>query len=169
MPKERSNKIMSAHPTLSTINPGKTQYVYQMDKLNSKPENQTSCEVIPKGKVSGKSSSVGGALFGEKIIVGFIHKAAGTGSKLHTHPNEQFNFVLEGTLQCDIDDQTVLCPAGHCIHIPAGIEHSCVATPEKDVIFYVAKDTRHGLYGPPVDGIEDGPRLHPDYKPIKND
>ena len=97
--------------------------------------------------------------------MGYIHKAAGTGSKRHTHPNEQYNFVLQGTLQCDIDDQTVLCPAGHCVHIPAGTEHSCMATPEKDVIFFVAKDTRHGISGPAVDGIEDGPRIHPDAKP----
>ena len=157
---------MTAVPAkLSTQNPEKTQFVYNMDALTSKPDNKTSCEVIPRGKVSGKSSSVGGALFGEKIIVGLIHKAAGTGSKRHTHPNEQYNFVLEGTLQVDIEDQTVLCPARHCVHIPAGTEHSCVATPDKDVIFFVAKDTRHGLAGPPVDGIEDGPRLHPDYTP----
>ena len=161
--------MMSAREKIPTKNPGKIQFVYKMDALTHKPDNETSCEVIPKGRVSGKSSSEGGALFGDKIIVGLIHKAAGTGSKRHTHPNEQFNFVLDGTLQCDLDDQTVLCPAGHCVHIPAGLEHSCVATPEKDVIFYVAKDTRHGLAGPPVDGIEDGPRLHPDYKPNAND
>jgi quercetin dioxygenase-like cupin family protein len=160
--------MTSVQSKLSTQNPGKVQFIYKMDELTSKPDNETSCELILKGRVSGKSSSIGGALLGDKIIVGLIHKAAGTGSKRHTHPNEQFNFVLEGTLQCDIEDQTVLCPAGHCVHIPAGVEHSCVATPERDVIFYVAKDTRHGIYGPPVDGIEDGPRLHPDYQPKTN-
>jgi len=133
-----------------------------MDELIEEANEETSCDVMLKRKLSGKSSSEGAALFGDKVIVGLIHKAAGTGSKRHTHPNEQFNFVLQGTLQCDIGDQTLLCPKGHCIHIPAGIEHSCMATPEEDVIFFVSKDTRHGISGPPVDGIEDGPRIHPD-------
>ena len=155
---------MASPSKYATLNPGKTQYIYKMDTLTEEPDNDPSCEVMLKRKLSGKSSSEGGALFGDKVIVGLIHKAAGTGSKRHTHPNEQFNFVLQGTLQCDIDDQTVLCPKGHCIHIPAGIEHSCMATPEEDVIFFVSKDTRHGISGPPVDGIEDGPRIHPDAK-----
>lgn len=152
----------------STYNPGKPQHVYKMDELLQTPDHQTSADIMTKRKLSGKSSSEGGGLVGEMMIVGLIHKAAGTGSKRHTHPNEQFNFVLEGTLQCDIGDQTVLCPAGHCVHIPAHTEHSCMATPEKDVIFWVSKDTRGGISGPPVDGIEDGPRIHPDnpnYKP----
>jgi hypothetical protein len=42
--------------------------------------------------------------------------------------------------------------------MPAGVVHSCVASAEGDVLFFVAKDTRHGLAGPPIDGIEDGPR-----------
>ena len=55
------------------------------------------------------------------------------------------------------------------MHIPAGVEHSCVATPEEDVIFFVAKDTRHGIAGPPVDGIEDGPRFLDGFGPDKSD
>ena len=149
----------------SIVNKGKKQYVYKIAGLDQEPDNETSCEVMPKRRLSKKSTSKGGALFGETVIVGLIHKAAGTGSKRHTHPNEQFNYVLQGTLQCDIDDQTVLCPEGHCVHIPAGTEHSCMATPEGDVLFFVSKDTRHGISGPPVDGIEDGPRIHPDALP----
>jgi quercetin dioxygenase-like cupin family protein len=149
----------------STYNEGKKQYVYKMDALGDVPDNETSAEVMAKRRLSKKSSTFGGALFGETVIVGLMHKAAGTGSKRHTHNNEQYNYVLQGTLQCDIDDQTVLCPAGHCVHIPAGTEHSCMATPEEDVIFFVAKDTRDKISGPAVDGIEDGPRIHPDAKP----
>lgn len=156
---------MPGETNVKTKHEGKTQYVYKMDALTAAPANETSCEIMLKRRTSGKSSAEGGALFGDKVIVGLIHKARGSGSKRHTHPNEQFNFVLQGTLQCDIDDQTVLCPAGHCVHIPAGIEHSCVATADEDVIFFVAKDTRHGIAGPPVDGIEDGPRYLPGFGP----
>ena len=158
---------MSSETALKSRNQGKTQHVYKMDALTDLPEGDTSCNIMHPRRLSGKSSSYGGALFGDKVIVGLIHKARGSGSKRHTHPNEQFNYVLQGTLQCDIDDQTVLCPAGHCVHIPAGVEHSCVATPEEDVIFFVAKDTRHGISGPPVDGIEDGPRYLPGFGPDK--
>ncbi|MEX2451809.1 MAG: cupin domain-containing protein [Rhodospirillales bacterium] len=136
----------------------KKQFVYAFEELDKMPEGPTSAKVSPRDYVSGKSSSYGAAVTGETMHVGLINKAAGTGSKLHNHPNEQFNFVLKGTLQVDIDDQTVLVPEGHVIHIPAGVYHSCCATPEEDVVFYVCKDTRHGLAGPPKDGKEDGPR-----------
>lgn len=127
---------------------------------------EANCDIKPRGRTSGKSSAEGGALFGDKVIVALIHKQRGSGSKRHTHPNEQFNYVLSGTLLCNIDDQTLLCPAGHCIHIPAGIEHGCVATEDEDAVYFVAKDTRHGIAGPPVDGVEDGPRYLPGGEPL---
>ena len=144
---------------------GKTQFVYQMSAPEALAGQVPRCKIMACRNTSGKSSAEGGALFGEKIIVALIHKKRGSGSKRHTHPNEQFNYVLQGTLLCDIEDQTVLCPAGHCIHIPAGIEHSCVATGDEDVVYMVAKDTRHGIAGPPVDGKEDGPRYLPGFEP----
>ena len=148
--------------------PGQTQYIYEMAGPEALPGQDPSCKIMARRHTSGKSSAEGGALFGEKVIVALIHKKRGSGSKRHTHPNEQFNFVMQGTLLCDIEDQTLLCPAGHCIHIPAGIEHSCVATGDEDVVYMVAKDTRHGIAGPPVDGKEDGPRYLPGFEPGKS-
>ncbi len=145
-----------------------TQYLYEMAAPEALSGQNPSCKIMARRNTSGKSSAEGGALFGEKIIVALIHKKRGSGSKRHTHPNEQFNFVLQGTLLCDIEDQTLLCPAGHCIHIPAGVEHSCVATGDEDVVYMVAKDTRHGIAGPPVDGKEDGPRYLPGFEPQKS-
>ena len=152
-----------ANPPRST-----TQYLYEMAAPEALSGHNPSCKIMARRNTSGKSSAEGGALFGEKIIVALIHKKRGSGSKRHTHPNEQFNFVLQGTLLCDIEDQTLLCPAGHCIHIPAGVEHSCVATGDEDVVYMVAKDTRHGIAGPPVDGKEDGPRYLPGFEPQKS-
>ena len=143
----------------------KVRYVYKWEELDKVPEGVCSAKVLPAGKVSGKSSSFGAALVGERIQVG---KGRGSGSKLHTHPNEQFNMVLEGALQADIDGQTgVMVPRNHAIHMPAGVVHSCVASAAGDVLFFVAKDTRHGLAGPPIDGIEDGPRYLPGFGPGK--
>ncbi|MDP3132819.1 MAG: cupin domain-containing protein [Burkholderiaceae bacterium] len=149
------------------MNKEKIRYVYKWDELDHVPEGPCSAKVTPRAYVSKKSSSFGAALAGEKIQVGLIHKGRGSGSKLHTHPNEQFNLVLQGTLQADIGGQTVLVPRHHAIHMPAGIVHSTVATADEDVIFFVAKDTRHGLAGPPIDGIEDGPRYLPGFGPRK--
>jgi quercetin dioxygenase-like cupin family protein len=152
-------------PQSPRVNKEKMRYVYRWDELDKEPEGPSSAKVVVRGHVSGKSSSYGAALTGEKIHVGLIHKARGSGSKLHTHPNEQFNIVLQGTLQAEIDGQQVLVPPHHAIHMPTGIVHSTVASAEGDVVFFVAKDTRHGLAGPPVDGIEDGPRYLPGFGP----
>jgi quercetin dioxygenase-like cupin family protein len=97
------------------------------------------------------------------LQVSVADNARGTGSKLHTHPNEQFNYVIQGTLIADIDGQVLRVPVGHLIHIPAGMVHSHVSSPEEDVIFVAAKDTRHGITGPPVDGKHDGPRTLPGF------
>lgn len=145
----------------------KVRYVYPIDGLEQAPEGLCSARVTPKGFVSRKSSSHGAALTGETLHVGLIHKARGSGSKLHTHPNEQFNLVIQGKLVGEIDGQSVEVPAGSVIHMPAGVQHSLMASGEGDVIFLVAKDTRHGLYGPPVDGVEDGPRFLPGFGPKK--
>jgi quercetin dioxygenase-like cupin family protein len=141
------------------------RYVYRWDELDAAPEGPCSAKVVVRGRVSGKSSSYGAALTGEKIHVGLMRKACGSGAKLHTHPNEQFNIVLEGTLQAEIDGQQMLVPPRHAIHMPTGIVHSTVASADGDVVFFVAKDTRHGLAGPPIDGIEDGPRYLPGFGP----
>jgi len=152
-------------PQSPRVSRDKVRYVYNWEELDKVPEGPCSAKVTPRAYVSKKSSSFGAALTGEKVHVGLIHKARGSGSKLHTHPNEQFNLVLQGTLHGDIDGQTVLVPKHHAIHMPAGVVHSMVAGGDEDVLFFVAKDTRHGLAGPPVDGIEDGPRFLPGFGP----
>ena len=140
-------------PQSPRVSKEKVRYVYRWDDLDKEPEGPCSAKVKVRGHLSGKSSSYGPALTGEKIHVGLIHKGRGSGSKLHTHPNEQFNIVLQGTLQAEIDGQQVLVPTHHAIHMPTGIVHCTLASADGDVIFFVAKDTRHGLAGPPIDGI----------------
>lgn len=132
------------------------QYVFTLDKMNQQ-------WVHPE-----VSTSKGAAVSGERMHVGLVHKARGTGSRAHSHPNEQFNFVLQGTLQAEIDGKTYLVPKGSVIHIPANKVHSIVATPEEDVIFYVCKDTGHALGGSTTaDGKYDGPRYMPGFEPNK--
>lgn len=139
------------------------QYVYDIAHLDAVPSRATSAEVIPRDFISKKSSSYGAALRGEKVQVGHIHKAVGSGTKLHTHPNEQFSFVISGTMIYEIDGRTVPAPAGSVTHLPPGIRHSAIASADGDVLTFVAKDTSHGMSGPPVDGIEDGPVYLPGF------
>ena len=131
------------------------------------PEGLSSAVVTPKNFVSKKSSSYGASLKGEMLQVGLIRKARGSGAKLHTHPNEQFNLVLEGKLVGEIGGHPMEVPAGSLIHMPAKVEHCTIASADGDVLFFVVKDTSHGMAGPPVDGIEDGPRFLPGFGPQK--
>jgi quercetin dioxygenase-like cupin family protein len=145
------------------------RYQYDFDRLDRVPEGVLSARVTPRRFLSGdtattgKSLSIGAVVAGKSLQVSLVHNARGTGSKLHTHPNEQFNYVLQGMLIADIDGQVFRVPVGHIIHIPAGMVHSHVSSPEGDVLFVAAKDTRHGIVGPPVDGKHDGPRTLPGF------
>jgi quercetin dioxygenase-like cupin family protein len=156
-----------AAPVSPNVSGGKRRYVYAIDTLDAAPEGPCSAAVTPKNFVSGKSSSFGASLKGERLQVGLIHKARGTGAKLHTHPNEQFNLVLEGRLVGEIGGHPMEVPAGSLVHMPAKVEHCTLASADGDVTFFVIKDTSHGMAGPPVDGIEDGPRYLPGFGPKK--
>ena len=120
-------------------------------------------DVVAAG--TGYSTSKGGVVEGERMLVGYIHKAKGTGSRPHSHPNEQFNFVLQGTLEVEIDGQKFKVPAGSIVYVPANMEHSMVATPEQDVIFLALKDLSHGIIGKATDGSMSGPKYMPGFEP----
>ena len=122
-----------------------------------------SLDVIPAG--TGYSTSKGGVVEGERMLVGYIHKARGTGSRPHSHPNEQFNYILQGTLDVEIDGQKFQAKAGSVVYVPANMEHSMVALPEEDVIFIAIKDLSHGIIGKATDGTMSGPRYMKGFEP----
>ena len=122
-----------------------------------------SLDVIPAG--TGYSTSKGGVVEGERMLVGYIHKAKGTGSRPHSHPNEQFNYILQGTLDVEIDGQKFQAKAGSVVYVPANMEHSMVALPEEDVIFIAIKDLSHGIIGKATDGTTSGPRYMKGFEP----
>jgi quercetin dioxygenase-like cupin family protein len=156
-----------AAPQSPNVTGKRPRYVYAIDELDDMPEGLSSAVITPKNFVSKKSSSFGASLKGEMLQVGLIRKARGSGAKLHTHPNEQFNLVLEGRLVGEIGGYPMEVPAGSLIHMPATVEHCTIASADGDVTFFVVKDTSHGMAGPPVDGIEDGPRFLPGFGPKK--
>lgn len=139
--------------TEGAIKAGDGKYTFKMDEL----------ERIEAG--TGYSTSNGGVVEGERMLVGYIHKPRGTGSRLHSHPNEQLNYVVKGTLQGTINDMEVVAPQGTLIYIPANAPHYLMATQDEDVIFLALKDLSHGIVGAAVDGTMSGPLYDPGFEP----
>jgi quercetin dioxygenase-like cupin family protein len=145
------------------------QYVYDFATLDRVPEGATSAKVAARRLLSGatlatgKSSTVGAVLSGSTIILTLGTQARGSGAKPHTHPNEQFNYVLEGTMVNEIEGELVFARPGTLLHTPTGAVHTGLACPDEDLVFLAIKDTRHGIVGPPVDGKYTGPNYLPGF------
>jgi quercetin dioxygenase-like cupin family protein len=89
---------------------------------------------------------------GEKVMVALLHERAGMGSRPHSHPNDQFVFVLKGTLCVRIEGQPeMLVPAGSVAFFPGNVVHSTGATADGDVISFACKDLAAGFSGIPLD------------------
>jgi quercetin dioxygenase-like cupin family protein len=119
--------------------------------------------------VGGDYSTAKGPLVkGERIQVSLAHKAAGTGAKAHTHPNEQFNYLLKGKLKAIVNGEERLITPGTLIHIPANAVHATIATADEDVIFLAIKDMSWGIAGTAVDKDDPGPYYEPGFGPGKD-
>jgi quercetin dioxygenase-like cupin family protein len=89
----------------------------------------------------------GGCVEGERMIVALMRYPAGQPSEPHSHPNEQWIYVLEGTFRGTVAGNTVEAKPGAVLYIPADTIHSGGATPEADVVFFTVKDASHSLHG----------------------
>jgi quercetin dioxygenase-like cupin family protein len=107
---------------------GKRQYVYDFNTMK-------------KEALLGKTStSEGSSMRGERIYCGLVTKKKGTGSKPHYHPDETFNYVLNGALKVNMDGQEFVVPTGCLLHIPPNVVHTAVATDDGDVTYLVWRD-----------------------------
>jgi quercetin dioxygenase-like cupin family protein len=93
------------------------------------------------------STANGSCIEGERMMVALMRTPAGTGAKPHSHPNEQWIYVLEGTFHMTVGEQDITAVAGSVVYIPSNTVHEARASPEKDVLFFTVKDTSHGLHG----------------------
>jgi quercetin dioxygenase-like cupin family protein len=140
--------------TEGAIKGGNGRYQFALSKVKD----------VPAG--TGYSTSHGGVVEGKRMLVGWIHKERGTGSRMHTHRNEQFNYVVRGTLVGSVNGKKVRAPAGSLIYIPANAPHTLVADPrDKDVIFIAIKDLSQGIIGKAVDGRMTGPLYRKGFGP----
>jgi quercetin dioxygenase-like cupin family protein len=111
------------------------------------------------------SSAHGPVVKGERVQIALVHKVKGTGSRLHTHPNEQFIFVLKGKIKARVHDQEKLVSPGTLIHIPPNAPHYMIAAPGEDIEYFVSKDTSWGIAGTAVDGKKTGAHYEPGFEP----
>jgi len=93
------------------------------------------------------SSVEGGVVEGDRMIVALMRMPAGTGAVAHSHPNEQWIYILEGTVKAKIGDTELTATPGSVIYVPSNAIHSAQATPEADVVFFTVKDASHSLHG----------------------
>ncbi len=107
---------------------------------------------MPQTSLLGKalSTSQGAAFAGERVYVGLVHKARGTGSKAHYHLDETFNYVLEGALKVSMDGEEFVVPKGSLLHIPPKVVHTAVATDDADAVYIVCRDTTSDSSGEPT-------------------
>ncbi|MDF1592112.1 MAG: cupin domain-containing protein [Desulfobacterales bacterium] len=102
------------------------------------------------------SSAFGAVVEGERMQIALVHKEKGTGSRLHSHPNEQFNYILKGTFKAKVEGEEKTLVPGELMHIPANAHHYLIAVSDGGGDYFVAKDMSWGIAGNAVDGKKTG-------------
>lgn len=115
----------------------------------------------------GYSTAAGALVEGERMMIGMMRMPRGTGALPHSHPNEQWAYVLEGTLKVNIDGKKWDAAAGSLVFIPANAVHALVASADADAVFLTAKDTSHGIAGTAVGDSTAGAHYEPGFGPSK--
>jgi quercetin dioxygenase-like cupin family protein len=93
------------------------------------------------------STANGACVEGDRMIVGLMRMPAGTGAAAHSHPNEQWIYILEGTFHATVGGKTVEAKPGSVLYIPADTVHDGKAGADADVVFFTVKDASHSLHG----------------------
>jgi len=93
------------------------------------------------------STAHGPFIEGQRMIFGKITIPAGTRAEPHSHPNEQFSFVLQGRVRVVIAGKKKTAGPGDIIHVPAGTVHSAEVLGEEDHVFITVKDASWGIHG----------------------
>ncbi|HSF06431.1 MAG TPA: cupin domain-containing protein [Methylomirabilota bacterium] len=154
--KMTARKATKPQPTTKTagaIKAGGGRYTFDFAEL-------TTIDAGP-----GYSTSHGPVVEGERIQIGLMRMPRGTGSRPHSHPNEQWIYVMQGTLESEVAGVRSRGNVGSLIYIPANAVHSALATLEADVVFLTAKDMSHGIAGRATDGTASGPAYAEGFAP----
>jgi quercetin dioxygenase-like cupin family protein len=71
---------------------------------------------------------------GENMSFGLVNIVKGSILGLHHHPHEQITYMVDGELEMQINDQTILLTKGKYFVIPSNVPHSAVAHSDCTVI-----------------------------------
>ena len=93
------------------------------------------------------STANGACVEGDRMIVALMRMPAGTGAEPHSHPNEQWIYILQGTFRARIGEAEIEAKPGSVVYVPSNVVHSGGATLEEDVVFFTCKDASHSLHG----------------------
>ncbi|CAN7177237.1 cupin domain-containing protein [Pseudoduganella sp. LjRoot289] len=69
---------------------------------------------------------------GREVVQVRVDFGPGVSAPAHSHPGEEVAFVLEGTLEYQLNGKTVTLKAGETLFIPAGAVHSAKNTGSGD-------------------------------------
>ncbi len=117
---------------------------------------------------TGYSTAHGSVVEGERMQCALVTKEKGTGSRPHLHPNEQWNYIVKGTLRVKVaDEPEQLCGPGTLLYFPANVVHYTIATQDEDVVFFAVKDMTHGIIGKAADGTMAGGHYDAGFGPDK--
>jgi quercetin dioxygenase-like cupin family protein len=114
---------------------GPGEYVFNLSKINQ----------IMGGP--DYSPVFGGCVEGDRMIVALMKAPAGERAEPHSHPNEQWIYVLDGVMELIVDGKTHTAHPGEVIYIPANVVHCGSTPPGKDALFFTVKDASHSLHG----------------------
>lgn len=120
-------------PAPALVKGGAGEFIFELPALPPQVTNQGHASPIVEG---------------ERMQLGLITKFKGDRArKPHTHPNEQWNYIVKGKLRVKIGDQPErLCGPGTLLYFPANVVHSTAATADEDVVFLAIKDRSNGMF-----------------------
>ncbi len=93
------------------------------------------------------STARGPFVEGERMIFGKMTIPAGTRAELHSHPNEQFSYIIQGRIRMEVAGKKRTLGPGDIIHVPANTLHSATVIGEEDHVFITVKDSSWGIHG----------------------
>jgi mannose-6-phosphate isomerase-like protein (cupin superfamily) len=111
------------------------QHVYDFAKLDRLAEGSTSLAVAV-------ASSAAPVLTGRSMVCTLVRQPAGDAVSAHGRSSERFDYILRGTLVCDVEGERVTAAKGAIVHTPAGVTHNIHPGNNQDVLFYEVADTR---------------------------
>lgn len=118
------------------------QHVYDFAKLDRIAEGTTSLAV------SAESAAAPAVLAGRSLVCTLVRRSPSDAANADASTGERFDYVLRGTLVCDVEGERLAASKGAILHTPVGITHDVRSGSDQDVLCYRVAGTRAGADGP---------------------